>query len=86
MLVSLISVLMKLTELRTPFEKNLFLSLSLNSWASNDPVDAPDGTDANSIIELFSVISTSTVGTPLLSIISLPKTFVIIDIIKLIHF
>ena len=46
LIVSLISVFMKLIDLRTPFEKNLFLSLSLNSIASWTPVEAPLGTDA----------------------------------------
>ncbi len=34
------------TAFSTPFPKNLFVSLSLNSCASNFPVDAPEGTDA----------------------------------------
>ena len=55
----------------TPLPKYLFLSLSLNSIASYSPVDAPDGTEARAKIPELVVMSTSTVGFPLESKISL---------------
>ena len=49
----------------------MLLSPSLNSNASKLPVDAPDGTDALPTIPLSNMTSTSTVGFPLESNISL---------------
>ena len=53
------------------------LSLSLNSTASLDPVEAPLGTEARPIIPSFKCTSTSTVGLPLESRICLDLIFVI---------
>lgn len=62
-----------LTALRTPLPPNRFLSPSRNSCASCVPVDAPDGTDAVKIPESVCK-STSTVGLPRESMISLACT------------
>ena len=59
------------TAFKTPFPSYRFGSLSRSSKASLEPVDAPLGTDAVALIPLSSVISTSIVGFPLLSSISL---------------
>ena len=59
------------TAFNTPFPKYLDLSPSLNSTASCSPVDAPDGTDALPIAPPSKNTSTSTVGFPLESSISL---------------
>lgn len=59
-----------LTAFKTPFPRYLLLSLSLNSKASNSPVEAPEGT-ADMLVCPEAVISTSTVGNPLESKISL---------------
>jgi hypothetical protein len=54
--------------------KYLDLSLSLNSKASCSPVEAPEGTAALPKIPLSNNTSTSIVGLPLESKISLAKT------------
>ncbi len=59
------------TATETPFPRYLDLSLSLNSTASKAPVDAPDGTPARPNPPLSVQTSTSTVGFPLESNISL---------------
>ena len=59
------------TAFKTPLPKYLDLSPSLNSTASWTPVDAPDGTDALPIAPPSKYTSTSTVGFPLESRISL---------------
>lgn len=66
-----------LTAFLTPFPKNLFLSLSLSSNASCCPVDAPEGTLALPNEPSSHKTSTSTVGFPLESKISLPFTAII---------
>ena len=66
------------TAFNTPFPWYLFLSLSLNSKASFLPVEAPLGTDATPIIPDSRVTSTSTVGFPLESNISLAYIFFIL--------
>ena len=77
-----ISSLMFFTAFNTPFPPYLF-SPSLNSTASNIPVDAPDGTMAHPVYispgipKAFTVTSASTVGFPLESMTSLPFTFTI---------
>ena len=53
------------------------MSPSLNSKASNSPVDAPLGAVPLATVPSISVTSASTVGFPLESRISLPTTFVI---------
>ena len=58
-----------LTAFNTPFPLYLLLSPSLNSKASNSPVDAPEGT-ADMPVWPAAEISTSTVGKPLESKIS----------------
>ena len=63
---------------KTPFPRNLLGSLSLNSIASNLPVDAPEGTEALPVIEFVRITSTSIVGLPLESIISLAKILLIL--------
>ncbi|MNF12282.1 hypothetical protein D3C80_2137090 [compost metagenome] len=59
------------TAFKTPLPKYLFLSSSLNSTASKAPVDAPDGTAALPMNPPSTSTSTSTVGFPLESSISL---------------
>ena len=71
---SLISVFTLFTAFKTPFPKYLPLSSSLNSTASWLPVEAPDGTAALPFAPHSSITSTSTVGFPLESKISLPIT------------
>ena len=71
---SLISVLTLVTAFKTPFPRYLDLSSSLNSTASWLPVDAPDGTAALPFAPHSNTTSTSTVGLPLESNISLPIT------------
>ena len=66
-----------LTAFNTPLPLNLVLSLSRISRASRTPVDAPDGTHALEIIPFSKVTSTSTVGFPLESSISLAFTLAI---------
>ena len=61
------------TAVWTPFPPNL-PSLSLSSWASHEPVEAPDGAIALTACPLI-VISASTVGFPLESSTSLAHTF-----------
>ena len=73
-ILSLISSLTLATAFCTPFPKYLDLSPSLNSTASNCPVDAPDGTFATPL-HPFICASTITVGFPLESNISLACTF-----------
>ena len=53
------------TALRTPVPLYLDLSPSLNSKASDSPVEAPDGTIALATVPSHKVTSTSTVGFPL---------------------
>ena len=66
------------TAFKTPLPLILFVSKSLNSNASNFPVDAPDGTIPRNGYGIFSnIISHSTVGLPLLSKISLAVIFLI---------
>ena len=65
------------TAFNTPFPQYLS-SLSLSSNASLLPVDAPDGTAATALIPFSVVTSTSTVGFPLESRISLAFMFVIL--------
>src|SRR5574344_867863 len=65
-------LLMCSTALVTPLPKYLFLSPSRNSMASFSPVDAPEGTDALPNAPDSKYTSTSTVGLPLESRISLP--------------
>ena len=65
------------TAFKQPFPKYLDLSPSLNSTASLSPVDAPDGTAALPIAPQAKYTSTSTVGFPLESSISLPTIFAI---------
>ena len=67
----------------TPLPWYLFLSLSLSSNASFLPVDAPLGTDATAFIPDSRVNSTSTVGLPLESNISLAYIFFILLIFSL---
>ena len=67
----LIILLTLSTAFKTPFPSYLFGSLSRSSKASLEPVDAPLGTDAVAVIPLSNVMSTSIVGFPLLSSISL---------------
>ena len=69
-----------LTAFVTPFPLYLPGSPSLSSSASHSPVDAPEGTMALPMAPLSSVISTSTVGFPLLSSTSLANTSYITDI------
>jgi hypothetical protein len=64
----------------TPFPTKRFLSPSRNSTASCIPVEAPEGTAARPIIFLEVNTSTSTVGFPLESNISLDLTSIIFDI------
>ena len=71
------------TAIFTLFPKNLFLSLSLTSCASNAPVDAPDGEIAVAEILFSKKTSASTVGFPLLSKTCLPFIFLIYAIIIL---
>ena len=66
-----------LTAFNTPLPLNLVLSLSRISRASRTPVDAPDGTHALCFIPFSKVTSTSTVGFPLESSISLAFTLAI---------
>ena len=75
MIASLIFVLIFSTAFVTPFPKYLSLSPSLNSSASNSPVDAPLGAVPLATVPSTNVISASTVGFPLESRISLPTTF-----------
>ena len=70
-IASAISVFTFSTACKTPCPKYLDLSPSLNSTASWTPVDAPDGTDALPIAPPSKNTSTSTVGFPLASSISL---------------
>ena len=79
--LSLIIVLMLLTAFNTPLPWNLLGSLSRNSKASRDPVEAPLGTDAVAVRPLSKMMVASTVGFPLLSNISLPIKFVIFAIL-----
>ena len=75
MIASLIFVLIFSTAFVTPFPKYLSLSPSLNSSASNSPVDAPLGAVPLATVPSTNVISASTVGFPLESRISLPTYF-----------
>ena len=59
------------TAFSTPLPKNFFLSPSLNSTASCEPVEAPDGTAALPNEPLSVNTSTSIVGFPLESRICL---------------
>ena len=68
------------TAFKTPFPIYLDLSPSLNSTASRSPVEAPLGTAALPIIPLSISTSTSTVGLPRESKISLPLTSIIVVI------
>ena len=71
---SLISVFTLFTAFKTPFPRYLDLSSSLSSTASWLPVEAPDGTAALPLAPHSNTTSTSTVGFPLESKISLPIT------------
>ena len=62
------------TAFKVPLPKYLDLSPSLNSTASKAPVDAPDGTAARPTNPPSTSTSTSTVGFPLESNISLAYT------------
>ena len=73
---SFIIVLTLFTAFNTPFPRYLF-SLSRNSNASFEPVEAPLGMLALPIMFPSIVISVSTVGHPLESNISLEMTFII---------
>ena len=73
-IASLIVVLIFSTAFVTPFPRYLDLSPSLNSSASNSPVEAPLGAHPLATVPSASVISASTVGFPLESSISLPYT------------
>ncbi|OQA09945.1 MAG: hypothetical protein BWY67_01244 [Bacteroidetes bacterium ADurb.Bin397] len=75
---SAIEVFMLFTAFKTPLPRYLFLSLSRNSTASCAPVDAPDGTAARPKIPLLVITSTSTVGLPLESRISLARIAAIV--------
>ena len=66
------------TAVITLLPKNLFWSLSLNSWASNAPVDAPEGDIAVAEEPSSKKISASTVGLPLLSNTCRPLTLLIL--------
>ena len=74
-MVSAIVVLIFSTALETPFPRYLEVSPSLNSSASNSPVDAPLGAVPLATVPSTSVTSASTVGFPLESKISRPITF-----------
>ena len=74
---SAISFRMFSTALLVPLPPNL-LPPSLSSTASALPVEAPLGTDALPITPESKITSHSTVGLPLLSIISLAKMSVIV--------
>src|SRR5260221_6316741 len=65
------------TAFRTPLPPYRRVSPSRSSSASRTPVDAPDGTAARPITPPSSVTSTSTVGFPRESRISLPCTVAI---------
>ena len=71
-------VLILFTTFLTPFPNYLFLLLSLSSIASYSPVDAPDGTEARAKTPELVVMSTSIVGFPLESKISLAINFSIL--------
>ena len=58
-------------------KKNLFLSLSLNSKASLDPVEAPEGAHAEPVDPSSKVTVALTVGLPLESKISNALIFAI---------
>ena len=75
MRILLISSFTFLTAFKTPLPLNLLLSLSLNSAASYSPVEAPDGTAALPKTPFSKKTSTSTVGFPLESNISLALIF-----------
>ena len=78
---SFIIVLINSTLDKTPFPPNLDASESLNSKASLEPVDAPDGTAALPLEPDSKKTSASKVGFPLESIISLATIFFIFDFI-----
>jgi hypothetical protein len=67
-----------LTALLTPLPRYLFLSPSRNSKASLSPVEAPEGTAARPKEPLLSSTSTSTVGLPRESRISLALIWLIL--------
>ena len=73
--VSWMMVLMFCTARLTPLPPKRSLSPSLNSSASNSPVDAPLGAAPPPTVPSARYTSASTVGFPLESIISLPTTF-----------
>ena len=73
--VLLISLFTLFTAFKTPLPLYLLLSLSLNSAASYSPVEAPDGTAALPKTPFSKKTSTSTVGFPLESSISLALIF-----------
>ena len=75
--VLLSSTFIWLTALSVPLPRYLFWFISLNSTASNAPVDAPLGTIPCPTVPSASSTCASTVGLPLESRISLPITFLI---------
>ena len=74
-IASLMIVLIFSTAFVTPFPRYLDLSPSLNSRASNSPVDAPLGAVPLPTVPSTRYTSASTVGFPLESKISRPTTF-----------
>ena len=78
----MIMVLTLFTAFVTLLPRYFSLSPSLNSTASYIPVDAPDGTAALPTMPLSKITSTSTVGLPLESSISLPFISFIFPIIS----
>ena len=76
-ITGLIFSLTFITAFKTPLPPNLFLSPSRISSASLSPVEAPEGTAALPIVPDSKITSTSTVGLPLESNISLAIMFFI---------
>ena len=70
------------TAFNTPLPPKRDLSPSLNSKASLEPVDAPDGAAARPKEPSSKYTSASTVGLPRESIISRPITLTIFDLIS----
>ncbi len=68
-----------LTAFKTPLPMYLFESLSRSSKASFEPVEAPEGTAALPMIPFSKMTSTSIVGLPLESKISLALISLIFD-------
>ena len=78
-------VLIFSTAFVTPLPRKRFLSPSRNSKASNSPVEAPLGAQPLPTVPSAKITSASTVGLPRESMISLPITFSIFVLLKIIY-